>query len=94
MLLVTLNAVFAAAAFFLAQRAIMRGWPFLRTGWMAVRSQSSQPDFRENVVRRLAISEGGRFLVGGCGWLLIGCIAFAVALYFGLLAYQGMFGSG
>ena len=92
MLLATLNAIFATASFFLAQRSLQRGWPFIRTGWMAV--QAHQPDMRENVFRRLALTEGGRFLIGGIFWLLTGIIALIAGLYFTVLAYQGMYGGG
>ena len=94
MLLVTLNAIFATASFFLAQRGLQRGWPFIKTGWMAVQAQADHPDVRENVFRRLAVTEGGRFLMGGIFWMLIGIIALIAGVYFTVLAYQGMYGGG
>lgn len=94
MLLVTLNAIFGAAAFFLAQRSLQRGWPFVRIGWMAVQTQASHPDFRQNVFRRFAVSEGGRFLMGGLAWLLLGILSLIAGIYFTVLAYQGMYGGG
>ncbi len=94
MLLVTLNAIFATASFFLAQRGLQRGWPFIKTGWLAIQAQADQPDVRENVFRRLAVTEGGRFLIGGIGWLLVGVIALIAGIYFTILAYQGMYGGG
>ena len=92
MLLVTLNAIFATASFFLAQRGLQRGWPFIKTGWMAVQAQAGHGDVRENVFRRLAVTEGGRFLMGGIFWMLIGIIALVAGAYFTVLAYQGMYG--
>lgn len=92
MLIVTINALFGAGCFFLAQRAFRRGWPFLRTGWTAVQANASQPDFRINVFRRQAISEGGRFLLGGIFWLATALISLIAALYFSRLAWVGMFG--
>lgn len=92
MLLVTLNAIFATAAFYLAQRGIKLGLPFVKTGWLAIQSQAEHPDVRENVFRRLAVTEGGRFLIGGIGWLLLGAIALLAGIYFTILAYQGMYG--
>ena len=94
MLLVTLNAIFATAAFYLAQRGLKLGWPFIKTGWMAVQTQADHPDVRENVFRRLAVTEGGRFLMGGIFWILIGIIALLAGIYFTVLAYQGMYGGG
>ncbi|MCA0456896.1 MAG: hypothetical protein LCI00_23195 [Chloroflexi bacterium] len=94
MLISTLNAIFATAAFFLVQRALQRGIPFIKMGWMAIKAQTSHPDFRENVFRRLAISEGGRFLLGGLGWLLTAVIALIAGIYFTVIAYQGFFMGG
>ncbi len=94
MLLATLNAIFATASFFLAQRSLQRGWPFIKTGWLAIQTQAEHPDVRENVFRRLAVTEGGRFLIGGIGWLLMGVLALVAGIYFTVVAYQGMFGGG
>jgi hypothetical protein len=94
MLLGTLNAIFATASFFLAQRSLKRGWPFIKTGWMAVQAQAGEPDVRENVFRRMAVTEGGRFLIGGIGWLLMGIFALIAGIYFTVVAYQGLYGGG
>ncbi len=94
MLLVMLNAIFATASLLLAQRALLRGWPFIKTGWTAIQTQAEHPDMRENVFRRVAVTEGGRFLIGGIGWMLTGIIALTAGLYFTVLAYQGMYGGG
>ena len=94
MLLGTLNAIFAIASFYLAQRGLQRGWPFIKTGWMAVQAQAEQPDVRENVFRRLAVTEGGRFLIGGIGWLLVGVLALVAGIYFMVTAYQTLYGGG
>ena len=92
MLIVTINALFGAGSLFFAQRAFRRGWPFLRIGWMAVQANASQPDSRLNVFRRQAISEGGRFLLGGLFWLAVALVGLIAALYFSVLAWKGMFG--
>jgi hypothetical protein len=94
MLLGTLNAIFATASFFLAQRSLKRGWPFIKIGWMAVQAHAGEPDVRENVFRRLAVTEGGRFLIGGLGWLLMGILALLAGIYFTVVAYQGLYGGG
>lgn len=91
MLLGMVNALFALAAFFLAQRALLRGWPFVKTGWLAIQTQAQHPDVRENVFRRMAASEGGRFFLGGIIWLLIGIGATLAGLYFMVQAYQGLY---
>ena len=94
MLLGTLNAIFATASFFLAQRSLKRGWPFVKTGWLAVQAQAEHPDVRENVFRRMAVTEGGRFLIGGIGWLLMGILALLAGIYFTVVAYQSLFSGG
>ncbi len=94
MFLVTLNAIFGAASLFLAQRSLKKGWPFIRVGWMAVQSQGSHADVRENIFRRLTVSEGGRFLMGGLFWIVVGIVALIAGIYFTVLAYQGMYGGG
>jgi hypothetical protein len=86
-LLVTVNAAFGAGLFFFAFRALQRGWPFLKTGWLMMQTQTSAPDFRTNVERRRAISEGGRFLIGGLLWLAAGLGSFVGAAYFLLQAW-------
>ena len=94
MLLGTLNAIFATASFFLAQRSLKRGWPFVKTGWLAVQAQAEHPDVRQNVFRRMAVTEGGRFLIGGIGWLLMGILALLAGIYFTVVAYQSLFSGG
>ena len=91
MLLGTLNAIFAVAAFFLSRRALMHGLPFIQTGWLAIQSQAEHPDVRENVFRRFAASEGGRFLLGGIGWTLLGILALLAGVYFSIAAYQNLY---
>jgi hypothetical protein len=92
MLIITINALFGAGCLFFTQRAFRRGWPFLRIGWTAVQASASQPDFRVNVFRRRAISEGGRFLLGGLFWLVAAGVGLVAALYFSRLAWVGIFG--
>jgi hypothetical protein len=94
MLLGSLNAIFAIAAFLLSRRGLERGWPFVKTGWLAIQSQAEHPDVRENVFRRLAVTEGGRFLLGGIGWLLVGVLALLAGIYFTVVAYQTLFSGG
>ncbi len=88
MFLLTVNALFAAGAFAIAMQAVRKGLPFIRSGWDAIQTQTSHPDFRLNVERRRAISDGGRFLLGGLIWLVTALIAFAAAIYFGLEAFR------
>lgn len=94
MLLVTVNGIFGAGFLFFAMRALQRGWPFVRLGWLTMQEQTSHPDFRQNVERRRMISEGGRFLLGGLLWLSAGLVGVAVGLYFTLQAYQMLYGGG
>jgi hypothetical protein len=92
MLTVTLNAVFCFGATMLALQCWGKGWPFARHGWQMIQAQVAHPDYRVNVERRRAISEGGRFLLAGIGWLL-GCGLLALAaLYFGWLAFRLTYG--
>ncbi len=91
MLLGSLNAIFAMAAFFLSRRGLERGWPFIKTGWLAIQSQAEHGDVRENVFRRLTASEGGRFFLGGIGWLIIAILALLAGIYFTIVAYQTLF---
>ena len=46
---------------------------------------------RENVFRRLAVTEGGRFLIGGIGWMVVGILALIAGIYFTVVAYQTLF---
>jgi hypothetical protein len=94
MIAVTLNAIFGAGLFFFALNAVQRGWPYLRDGWMAVQTQASQPGFRQNVERRRLIAEGGRFLIGGIGWLGAGIGAFVASAYFSWQALRLIYGWG
>jgi len=91
MLIGSLNAIFAVASFFLARRGLERGWPFLKTGWLAIQSQAEHADVRENVFRRLTVTEGGRFLMGGIGWLVVAILALLAGIYFTVIAYQTLF---
>jgi hypothetical protein len=91
MLIATINAIFAMGAFGIALQAFRKGLPFIRSGWNALQSQTDHPDFRHNVERRRAISDGGRFLLGGLLWLVTALIAFGAILYFGAQAFTMMF---
>ena len=88
MFLLTVNALFAAGAFAIAMQAVRKGLPFIRSGWDAIQTQTGHPDFRYNVERRRAISDGGRFLLGGLLWMVTALAAFAAAIYFGLEAFR------
>jgi hypothetical protein len=92
MLLITINAIFAMGAFYLARMGLQRGWPFIKIGWLAVKTQAEHDDVRENVFRRLAVTEGGRFLMGGIGWLLVGILSLLAAVFFTITAYRLLFG--
>jgi hypothetical protein len=83
MLLITVNAIFALGAFGVAMQAAGKALPFIRSGWDALQTQTQHPDFRHNVERRRAISDGGRFLVGGLLWLVTALAALGAGLYFG-----------
>ena len=91
MLIGSLNAIFAVAAFFLSRRSLMHGIPFIQTGWMAIQSQAGHPDVRENVFRRMTATEGGRFFLGGVGWILVGILALLAGIYFSIAAYQSLY---
>ena len=91
MLLGTLNAIFALASFYLSRVGLQRGWPFIKTGWLAIQTQAEHPDVRENVFRRLTVTEGGRFLIGGIGWLVVGILALIAGIYFMITAYQMLY---
>jgi hypothetical protein len=86
MLLITLNAAFGAGFFFFAIRAVRQGWPFFKHGWLMV--QTSAPDFQSTIERRGAISEGGRFLIGGTLWMAAGLGSFLAAFYFTIQAWN------
>ena len=72
MSLAAVNLIFAAIFVWLARAALRRARPFLRTGWQVFDSQVQHPDYRQNVERRRAISEGGSFLLGGIALALAG----------------------
>ncbi len=91
MLAITLNAAFGAGCLFFAMRAFRLGWPFLRDGWLAVRTQAAQSDTPLNVEQRRLVSEGGRFLIGGVLWLGAGVIGTLAGVYFTVQAYQLMY---
>jgi hypothetical protein len=91
MLLATINAIFATGALAIAMQAARKGLPFVRNGWTMIQTQTSHPDFRYNVERRRAISDGSRFLIGGLLWLVTGAAALAGAVYFGIQAYSLLF---
>ncbi|MEO8608251.1 MAG: hypothetical protein ABI690_10235 [Chloroflexota bacterium] len=93
MLLASLNAIFATGALAIAMQAVRKGLPFIRSGWAMIQIQTSHPDFRYNVERRRAISDGGRFLVGGVLWLVTGAAALAGAVYFGIQAFTLLYRS-
>lgn len=82
MILLTLNAVFAAAFVIAGRNAARRGWPFVRHGWTLVQAHAGAPDARRNVERRRVIGEGGRFLIGGLLWLGAGAVELAAGVYF------------
>jgi len=88
MLLVTVNAAFGAGFLFFAMNAIRRGWPFVRHGWLTIQTQTADPNFRQDVHRRRAIGEGGRFLVGGLLWLGAALGSGAAGIYFTIQALQ------
>ncbi|GAB4510305.1 MAG: hypothetical protein OHK0046_06870 [Anaerolineae bacterium] len=82
MLVVALNAVFALLAFTFSRNAYRRALPFIRLGWQTIDAAVQQPGYRHNIESRRAISEAGRFLIGGIIWLLIALAAVAAGVYF------------
>ncbi len=94
MLLLTLNAIFAMAAAGIAVQSFRRGIPFVRNGWTVIQTQTQHPDYRVNVERRRAISEGGRFLIGGITWLVISIGAVLATVYFGGQAFTLLYNGG
>jgi len=87
MLLVAVNALFAMGASAIALQAARKGLPFVRSGWAAIQTQTAHADFRQNVERRRAISDGGRYLLGGLLWLVTALAALIAAVYFGTQAF-------
>jgi hypothetical protein len=86
MLILTLNAAFAALFAAGARLALTRAVPFLRAGWIAIAAGVRQPDYRAHVESRRLISEGGAFVIGGIAWGAIGIGALILALTFALRA--------
>lgn len=82
MLLLTVNSLFALAFAAGTRFAWKRARLFLRTGWIAIDAQMQHDDYRHNVERRRAIAEGGRYLIGGGGWLVICIVAAGYTLFF------------
>ena len=80
MLLLALNAIFAGLFFNFARTTFKRAIPFLRAGWATISVETKKPDYRHNIESRQAISEGGRFLIGGIVWmgLTLGLVGLAV----------------
>ena len=88
MLLMLLNVIFAGLFLSFARHAFRRAVPFLRIGYAAVSVEVQKPDYRTNIDSRQAISEGGRFLMGGMLWLLIMVMSLAIALFFAIEAVR------
>lgn len=86
MIAVMLNAAFGAGFIAFAFSALRRGLPFARSGWLAIQTSTADPDYRRNVERRRAISEGGRFLIAGLLWLGASAASLAIGAYFTLQA--------
>jgi hypothetical protein len=84
MIAIMLNGAFGAGFLAFAFSALRRGWPFARSGWLAIQTSTADPAFRQSAERRRAISEGGRFLVAGLMWLGAGVGSVALGAYFTL----------
>lgn len=89
MVMLTLNAIFALGFASAGLNAARRGWPFVRHGWLLL--SLNAPDAGLNVERRRAVSEGGRFLLGGALWLLSAAGALALAAYFGFQVMTALY---
>ena len=88
MLLLALNAIFAGLFFNFARNTFKRAIPFLRTGWATISVETKKPDYRQNVESRQAISEGGRFLIGGMVWMGITLGLIGLAVFFAVEALR------
>lgn len=86
MLLIAVNLIFAVVTLLFARTAFIRAFPFIRTGWTAIRAATQHPDFRRDVNLRRVISDGGGFLIGGVIWLVIGVGAVGLGVFFGVQA--------
>ncbi len=84
MLLTTVNSIFAFIFLSFAYSALRRASPLLMTGWYAIQGAVQRPDYRHDVESRRAISNGGRFLIGGLFWGISGLVSGGAGLYFGL----------
>lgn len=82
MLLLTVNSLFALAFAAGTRFAWKRARLFLQAGWVIIDAQLRYDDYRQNVERRRAIAEGGRYLIGGGGWLLITVVAAGYTAFF------------
>lgn len=88
MLIVVLNAVFAAIFFSYARASIPRGIAFIRVGWLALEVFAPKPDVRQNIAWQFAVSEGGKFFLGGVFSLVTGIVAAVGAVIFAIMALQ------
>lgn len=87
MLLAVVHAIFALICLWFARAAIRHALPFIRTGWQTIDAEVQKPDYRQAFASQQRISEGGRFLVGGIIWLLIGLVSLGAGI---LLAAQAI----
>jgi hypothetical protein len=86
MLLAIVNAIFATLFWRFALSSLRRGRAFVRTGWLAIDASVAQPGFRQDINRRRTIDEGGRFLLGGLTWLVLGLGAVVIGALFAIEA--------
>ena len=84
MLILALNAVFAAIFLAFTRPAFLRARTFLQTGLTIIQVEVRKPDYRHNVESRRLISEGGRFLIGGLFWLIATLVALGLGIFFSL----------
>jgi UPF0716 family protein affecting phage T7 exclusion len=77
-----INALFTALFGSITRIALPRGWYLLRNGYTLIATHAQNPDARENVEARRAISQGTFWLLVGVVWLLGGLVTGALTLYF------------
>ncbi len=80
MLIIALDAIFAAIFLHFTRITFLRAHTFLRSGWQILQTATAQPDYRHNIEARRDISTAGRFLIGGIFWgvACVACVYFCI----------------
>lgn len=82
MLLLSVNTIFAFIFLAFARTAFLQSVPFLRVGWEAIDTETSKPNYRQNIESRRRVAEGGRYLIGGLLWMGACAGSAAIGLFF------------